>query len=103
MKGWRVSTDTSEGAVIVFADNRNEAKKMALGHDVLDDARYIDLRAKRVPKIDGMENCEPRDNYWLNDEIRLIMVKEYAWACIETDGSECDECVARKYCLYDCD
>lgn len=103
MKGWMVQTETSEGAVIVFADNRNEAKKMAIGHDVLDDARYIDLRAKRVPEIDGMEDCEPKDNYWDNGEIRKIMCKEYAWACVEPWHEDCDKCAARDVCYYPAD
>ena len=47
-----------------------------------------------------MENCEPKDNYWLNDEIRLILVKEYDWSCVEPIMEDCDSCVAKNYCHY---
>lgn len=93
-----VYTDVSEGAVIVFADTASEAKTKALGHDVLDDAEYIQLRVKRIPKIDGLENCKPQDNYWDNGKIRLIMVRDYGWACIEPDGKDCEKCAARQIC-----
>lgn len=93
-----VYTDVSEGAVIVFADTASEAKTKALGHDVLDDAEYIQLRVKRIPKIDGLENCKSQDNYWDNGKIRLIMVRDYGWACIEPDGKDCEKCAARQIC-----
>ena len=49
-------------------------------------------------KLDGMENCEPTDNYWLNEDIRLILVKEYGWSCLEYDDIYCEHCIARNYC-----
>ena len=64
MKGWIVSTENSEGSAIVFANTRNEAKLEALYTDKFSDERYIDLRAHRVPEIDGMENCDI-DNLYL--------------------------------------
>lgn len=100
MKAWIVNTDYSEGSDIVFADTRNEARQKAQYTDVCEDAKYIDIRAKRCPEIDGMENCEPRDNYWLNDDIRLILVKEYDWACTEPQYSDCDNCIAKQYCHW---
>ena len=100
MKGWIVSTENSEGSAIVFANTRNEEKLEALYTDKSSDERYIDLRAHRVPEIDGMENCEPKDNYWLNHEIRMILVKEYDWSCVEPVLEDCDSCVAKNYCHY---
>ena len=47
-----------------------------------------------------MENCEPKDNYGLNDEIRMILVKEYGWSCVEPIVEDCDSCVAKNYCHY---
>lgn len=100
MKGWIVSSDYAEGSKIVFADSRNEAKKQVLYSYGFEDVSYIDLIAKRCPKIDGMEKCEPTDNYWLNEDIRLILVREYSWTCIEPQYSDCDSCCAKEYCLY---
>lgn len=100
MKGWIVNTDNSEGSAIVFANTRNEAKLEALYTDGFEYERYIDLRAHRCPEIDGMENCEPTDNYWLNDEIRMILVKKYDWSCVEPIMEDCDSRVAKNYCHY---
>lgn len=100
MKAWIVDTDYSEGSSIVFADTRKEARKEGMRTDVCGDAPYIDIRAKRCKSLDGMENCEPRDNYWLNDDIRLILVKEYDWSCVEPQDADCDICVAKKYCHW---
>ena len=100
MKAWICNTDYSEGSAIVFANTRNEARKKAQFTQVCEDMPYIDIRAKRLKEIDGMENCEPRDNYWLNDDIRLILVKKYDWACVEPINEDCDKCIAKQYCHY---
>lgn len=98
MKAWSVTTDYGEGSGIVFAENRNQARLLARCTDACEDADYIDIKAHRLPLLDGMENCEPKDNYWLNEDIRLILVKEYCWSCIEPE--DCDKCCAKQYCLY---
>lgn len=100
MKAWICSTDNSEGSSIVYADTSSQARLIAMGRDPCIDANYIDVRAVRCPDIDNMEDREPRDNYWLNDEIRLILVKKYDWACVEPEYSDCDNCSAKEYCHY---
>ena len=100
MKAYVVNTDYSEGSGIVFAENRNHARKLAQYTDACEDAPYIDIKARRVPILDGMENCEPRDNYWLNEDIRLILVKEYDCSCVEPQYSDCDNCCAKQYCHW---
>lgn len=100
MKAWIARTDYSDGSTIVFANTRNEAKLLAMGTDFCEYAPYIDIRVRRVPELDGMEKCEPTDNPWLNDDIRLILVKEYDWACVEPQYSDCDNCIAKQYCHW---
>ena len=101
MKAYSVSADYSEGSDIVFAESRNQARNLARCTNACEDAPYIDIRAKRIPKLDGMEHCEPKDNLWLNEDIRLILVKEYNWACNEPNVYEdCDNCCAKQYCRY---
>ena len=101
MKAYMVYTDYSEGSGIIFAENRNQARMLAQCTDACEDAPYIDVRAKRLPKLDGMENCEPKDNYWLNEDIRLILVKEYDCGCAEPGQYEdCDKCCAKQYCHW---
>lgn len=99
MKGWIVSADYAEGSAIVFAETRDKAKLEVLYDDAFCDCRYTDLRVHRCPEIDGMENHQPTDNPWLNDEIRLILVKKYDWCCTEPGVYEdCDECCAKDFC-----
>jgi hypothetical protein len=101
MKAYAVRTDYSEGSGIVFAESHNKAKMLALYTDACEDAPYIDIRAKRIPELDGMENCEPKDNPWLNEDIRMILVKEYGWGCVEPGVYEdCDKCCAKQYCHW---
>lgn len=100
MKGWIVNADCVEGSAIVFANTRNEAKMEVLYDDAFCECEYTDLRVHRLKEIDGMENNEPADNYWLNDEIRLILVKKYDWACTEPELADCDSCCAKEYCHY---
>lgn len=100
MKAWLCTTDNSDGTCIVYANTRSEARVSAMHTDTCEDARYIDIRAVRCPDTDNMEDREPKDNYWLNDEIRLILVKKYDCACVEPEYSDCDTCVAKQYCHY---
>ena len=101
MKAYAVRTDYSEGSGIVFAESHNQAKVLALCTDACEDAQYIDIRAKRIPELDGMENCEPKDNPWLNEDVRMILVKEYGWGCVEPGVYEdCNKCCAKQYCHW---
>lgn len=101
MKGWIANDKNCDcGSEIIFADTRGKAIAKALGRDNLEDLDFTDIRVHRLPEIDGMENAEPTDNYWLNDDIRLILVKQYDWACYEPEYSDCDNCVAKQYCHY---
>lgn len=100
MKAWMVhGADDDNGSFIVFAESRNEARKKAQFTDACENDRYIDINAKRLPGLDGMEDCEPKDNLWLNEEIRLILVRDYGWHCLESGIHEdCNRCNARIYC-----
>lgn len=101
MKAYSVTTNDGEcGCNIVFADSVGKAKALALTLDEFEDCKFTDIVAKRKPKLDGMENCEPRDNPWLNDEIRTILVKEYGWYCFEPTEEECKKCCCNEFCDY---
>lgn len=100
MKAWSVYTDYSEGMSIVFADTAGKARQLAQGTDACEDADWCDIRVKRLPEIDGMEDREPKDNPWLNEEIRLTLVKERDWACTEPQYSDCDSCLAKEFCHW---
>ena len=101
MKAWIASDKNCDcGSEIIFADTRGKAISKALGRDIFAYLEFTDIRIHRLKELDGMEDREPTDNPWLNDEIRLILVKEYDWACMEPEYSDCDSCVAKQYCHY---
>ena len=101
MKCWVANDKNCDyGSEIIFADTRGKAISEALRRDNFEDLELTDIRVKRLPILDGMEDREPTDNPWLNDEIRLILVKEYDWACIEPEYSDCDSCIAKEYCHW---
>lgn len=99
MKAYEVTSDFSGGSKIVFAETANKARAMTAHSDGYEDDGYTDIRAYRLPLLDGMEECEPKDNYWLNDEIRTILVRDYSWSCTYPNEFEpCAECCAKEYC-----
>lgn len=101
MKAWIASDKNCDcGSEIIFADTRGKAISEALSRDNFEDLEFTDIRVHRIKDLDGMEKAEPIDNPWLNDDIRLILVKEYDWACMEPEYSDCDSCVAKQYCHY---
>lgn len=99
MKAFACSSNYSEGSIVVFAETANKARAMTVHSDGFEYDEYTDIRARRLPLLDGMENHEPKDNYWLNDEIRIILVRDYGWNCFEPNEYEpCEECCAKEYC-----
>lgn len=63
MKAYKVWTDHHhEGHQdIVFAESVSEAKKLAQSSHVCDGADWIDLRVKREPEIDGMQDYTDKE------------------------------------------
>ena len=97
MKAWLVTNCEGIG-IVVFADTASKAKAYALNEDGFEDETFISLHVNRAVKLDGMENCEPKNNYLLNDDIRLILVRDYGRWCEEPIMDDCSKCVAHEYC-----
>lgn len=103
MKAYMVEgSDPDRGADIVWAENRNEARSIATTCDCCSDDRYIDIRATRAQLLDNMENEVPFGHKaWEVDGIRMILVRDYNWACIDPwNRQECETCVARQWCHW---
>lgn len=99
MKAYDVWVDNSDkGSGIVWANNRNEAKVKAQCTYSCEDERYIEIHARRLPKLDGMEDCNPKDNPWLDDNVRKILVEEYGWSCFEPNIEDCKVCCVKNSC-----
>ena len=101
MKAWQANSEDSEGSVVVFAETASKAKQTAMKTDELCNEQYIDIRVNRLPKIDRFYKEGKTIVDWCEDEdIRLELVKEYNWACLEPTYRECSVCLAEKYCNY---
>ena len=62
MKAWYLenSEDPDQGTFVVFANTRNEARAQADSEDLMYD-RWIDLRATRAKRYDGLERMPARE------------------------------------------
>lgn len=99
MKAWQANSEYSEGSVVVFAETAGKAKQIALKTDELCDERYVDIRVNRLPKIDRFYKEGKTIVDWNEDEdIRLELVKEYNWYCLEPMYGDYVVCLAEKYC-----
>ena len=100
MKAYQVCTGWSDGSVVVFAEYASKAKSMALYTDILCNENYKDLRVARLPKIDHLYNGQTVVDWNEDKNIRLALVKEYGWHCIEPQLNDCKVCSAEKYCEW---
>lgn len=82
-------------ATIVFAENAQSARKIAMGTDACEDSPYICIRANRVPEMDSHYRGQKVID-WYNEADRWAMVS-LGWACSEM-SDECDRCTAKEIC-----
>ena len=98
MKAYKAWVDYGEGSTVVFAETRNQAKVIALSCDCCEDAKYTDIRVHRMDELDHLYQGKSEMN-WYDDETRLLLVRDFGWACIEPSW-ECDSCNCKKYCSW---
>lgn len=103
MKAYIVKDEESceNWTTVVFAETRGEAKTLAMATDACEDARYIDIRASRIPELD--EHYRGRvEMDWEDAQDRIALVK-LGWSCNPEywDPSDCELCPATDWCdLY---
>lgn len=93
-KAYHVRIDNDEGyCTVVFAENRNKAKLLAMADDNFnaDYTRYIDLKPIRMPNADYFVEKYPdiRSLDLANSEHARFLRYEGWWS---EDCSYCDEC-----------
>lgn len=100
MKAYKVWDEKASDPclTIVFAENIREAKKIAMGTDVCEDTKFIDIRVKRYKKADCLYKGSSEIN-WYDKETRIVLVKDFSWCCSDT-SFECESCEARQYCQW---
>jgi len=104
MKAWQVYNDEDNTSTIVFAPTRGKAKSVAVRCGLFaEDIDFINISCYRNKHGDQFYNGKSYLS-WENDEDRLLLVKEFDFACSEDyyEEKECPYCVAKKYCpLYE--
>ena len=85
-------------ATIVFAENANVAKQIALHTEACEEAAYTDIRVHRLPATDKLYKGR-REIDWYNMNDRIVLVRDFSWACIYT-SYECENCPAKRWCRH---
>ena len=99
MKAWTVSDNNGEyGTVIVFAETRGKAKALCLHDDAFGDCEYTDLRVNRFKDYDKYYSGEAKPDFWLDEEHRVRLVRDYGWSCVDRIESYCEDCPAKEWC-----
>lgn len=88
----------SDCATIVFAASATQAKTIAKSCEIGEDARYIDLRVRRMPEADSLYTGYGEVD-WYNPKIRISLVRDLGWDCFGP-SFECDTCQAKPYCKW---
>ena len=101
MKAWKVDTnDCDYGATIVFAETSGKAKAVAFAMcSQFDGLNFTELRARRYKDLDQYYKGEAYPDAWNDDELKLVLVRDHAWFCIDGIDNYCDDCIAKEYCL----
>jgi len=93
-KALYVRIDEDEGyGNVVFAENRNQARLLAMGEDGFDDndMRYIDLHPRRMPQADFfVEKYPDLCRLDINEPAHARFMRDEGWS--STDCSYCYEC-----------
>lgn len=97
MKAYQARAFNRDYSTVVFAETAGRAKEIAQGTDACDDAEFIDIRVRRLPKADSLY-CGKSEADWWDAATRLLLVKEYGWQCLDAEYDECEDCPAKDYC-----
>ena len=84
---------------VVFAQTAGKARAIAQHTDTCEDLDFTDIRATRVPALDGCYRGKPEMDWWYDKEDREAMVRLANFCCsYEIDDPECDDCTAKEWC-----
>ena len=97
-RAWSESIHFDACTTVVFANNRNEAKKIAFHTETCEDSSWLDIRVSRYPEMDehyrGLKEID-----WYNAEDRRALVS-LGWHCYDAESRECKACPAQDICDY---
>ena len=85
-------------STVVFAETAGKARAIAQHTDACEDLDFTDIRAIRVPALDGCYRGKPEMD-WYNAEDRIAMVKLADYECSqEVYNPRCEYCPAKEWC-----
>lgn len=91
MKAWYldIKDDPDQGAFVVFADTRNEARKQADQHDLMYDS-WLDIQATRFKSMDNKEDL---------DDAHLILElwRDHGWRWWDIEYPDQDEATDEEF------
>ena len=96
MKAYKAWSEDGEGSTVVFAETRNKAKLIALSCDCCDGADYIDIRVRRIKELDHLYKGRTEAD-WYDPDVRIILVRDFSWRCLDPYYAECEECPAEEF------
>lgn len=97
MKAYIVNEKGKDYRTVVFAESRGKARATAMLTECCEDAAFINIEARRLPKADSQYRCQ-REMDWNHDIDRLFLVKEAGFHCEYAEPDECALCLAKEYC-----
>ena len=99
MKAWTVSDNHGDyGTEIVFAETRGKAIALCLHDDVFEDCEWTELYARRFKDYDRYYDGKNKVDFWLDDEHRTRLVKDFGWSCHDPITDCCIDCPAKEWC-----
>ena len=87
-------------STVVFTENRNKARYLALSTNACNDGEYTNITAHRVPILDKYYKPGKVEMDWYDKEDRIALVK-YGFHCFDIEDiwiTECKNCWAKEYC-----
>ena len=101
MKAWKVfDKERYCNTVIIFSDSRAKAIYNAMEFsDEFEDCQWVDMRARRFKEYDQYYSGKSVIDFWMDDEHRINLVKNFDWHCQEPDFY-CKDCPAIKWCYW---
>ena len=103
MKAWTVSDIYGEsGTEIVFAETRGKALALCFQDENFEEYEWTQLHARRFKEYDKYFDGSIKPDYWLDDEHRVRLVRDFGWSCIDPIAKCCAECPAKEWCCSYC-
>lgn len=100
MKAWTVSDYRGDCPTqIVYAETAGKAKALCLWSGDFGDIEWTEFRVRRFKDYDKYYNGDPKPEFWLDDEHRVRLVRDYGWTCHDPLYSWCEDCAAKQWCF----